>query len=207
MIEDRYDIDRVKTPYDIEYTHRKDDCVERVKLEVPTKKVTDLLLEKVGRLTTGNTCFGISEELRKLVDTADSRDQLDRVAISLTNEENILWLVKVLYFWEEKQGVDWPTSLKEYKERLAQDKEDNFKDERENMEKEITEECIDFERFRECPFFNIGMAAMADEMPFGYELRYSDLTIGKMQKKRPKFKKAIMKTWNLTNFSKMLKKL
>lgn len=126
------------------------------------------------------------------------------MVLSLNCEEDLLWLVKVFYYWGElTEKEKSPSSFQEYQERVRQEKEkDHGPPPDSEAPWEFEEEFRrDFHRF---------VQGSGEEMPVGYELSYSEFYEAQrvLRKKGGRgSKKSIKKNWNNPNFGKFTKRI
>jgi len=156
----------------------------------------------------------------QLLKSEPLKKDLYSVFVHVGNEEDLTFMVKVLYYWEEKYPtftLKYPKTVEEYvkyKEALAK-KEAESKAKAEKAQSTQIQPGESYFKNNEKIFLNLPdlnlITKDEDELPIAWEFNLlGNLTDGKMTKhefKRSKTKKNVRKLWSNANLTKIEKKM
>ena len=183
------------------------------------------LIEKIGDRILMNRQEGV--HVKNIIDNNSLKNDIERsknyvVMVHLANEEDLSFLLKVLYYWEDK----YPTfSLKhpknpedyvKYKEQLAKKEADKVKGSAEKGQQQGTHSASEsyFKEnekiFTNLPHVNL-ITKEEDELPIAWMFNilstYSDCRLGRIDLKKSKARKTVRKVWSNANLNKLEKKM
>ena len=182
------------------------------------------LIEKIGDKILMKKQDGL--HLKNIVDNTLLKNEIEKhktysVLVHLGNEEDLSFLLRVLYYWENKypsftsKHPKTPEEYAKYKEYLSKKEADKAKlnlDKSQSSGFSATENYFkDNEKiFANLPNYNL-ISKDEDELPIAWMFNmlnnYSDCKPGKVEPKKSKARKTVRKVWNNANLNKLEKKL
>ncbi len=183
------------------------------------------LLEKLGDKVLMRSESSVT--LKNAIENALIRNEVPKdkkygVYLHLANEEDLMFFVRVLYFWEEKYPTftkAYPKTVEEYlkyKENLSK-KESEPKKLSPNEKSQVVQQQTAESYFKNTekifanfPDFNI-LSKNEEDLPFGWEYNvignFTDGRLSKFDFKRSKSRKNVRRVWAHTNLAKLEKKM
>lgn len=210
------------------------DALTLKKIEVPAA------VSKAGEIKMNN-CLGLLEKLgdkvlmrsessinlKNLIDHALLKNEIPKekkygVYVHLANEEDLMFFIRILYFWEDKYPSFtkvYPKTIEEYtkyKENLNKKDSEPKKIPGTEKAQTIQQQTAEWyfknteKIFANFPDFNI-LSKNEDDLPFGWEYNvlgnFTDGRLTKFDWKRSKSRKNVRKVWVNANLGKIEKKM
>jgi len=182
------------------------------------------LIEKIGAKILMKRPEGI--QIKNIVDNTLLKNEVEKsknytVLVHLANEEDLSFLLKVLYHWEEKYPtftLKHPKTVEEYhkfKEHLTKKEADKAKTSNEKIPSGVHPVSESYFKDNEKIFANLPhhnlITKDEEDLPIAWMFNtlstYSDCKAGRIELKKSKTRKTVRKVWNNVNLNKLEKKM
>ena len=200
--------------------------IDKPKSIFPLNNLT-YLFEKIGQNIMQNDSSNLKKKLKKEFNCNNNNDEDSEkkyaIVVHLAVEEDLMFLLKVLYYWEEMypsfslkfpKTVEQYLEIKEGKNHKINEEKNNINQENKNKHNQQQEiynySHVIFEKLLlNIPDINI-VEEDENKLPLGWQFTYlnlyQDMKFHTLEFKKPKVKKNTKKPWTNANLNKYLKK-